>query len=99
MGNRVDFQRMLEGLTPNVYYQPPSSISIRYPSIVYSKRGVKNLKANNMNHVQRQAYSVTVMDKNPDSPIAAALHNLPYCTYDRSYVNEGLNHDVFVIYY
>ena len=41
---------------------------------------------------------MTVMDKDPDSKIKAAVSVLPKCTYDRSFVSDGLYHTVFTIY-
>ena len=45
MGTRIELQEMLEQITPNVYYQPPSTISIKYPCIVYTRRSIETDKA------------------------------------------------------
>lgn len=99
MGSRVDLHSMLEKITPNVYYQKPSNISMKYPCIVYSRRSIKSDKANNGNYRDKRSYTVTVIDRNPDSAIVDKIAQLDYSTYDRGFISEGLNHDTFVIYY
>lgn len=83
----------------NVYFQPPASVKMKYPCIVYSKADIDNVHSNNKVYKQNRAYTVTVIDRNPDSEIAEKVSLLPYCSFDRSYASDGLNHDVFTIYY
>lgn len=99
MGTRIELQRMLETIVPNVYYQPPSTISMKYPCIVYSRRSIETDKANNGIHREKRSYSLTVIDRNPDSEIVDKITRLNYSSYDRSYVSNGLNHDTFILYY
>ena len=42
---------------------------------------------------------VTVIDSDPDSKIVNRVSMLPYCYFDRHYVQDNLNHDVFEIYF
>lgn len=99
MASRVELQNMLETFTPNVYYQPPSTLSIKYPCIIYSRKSIDNDKANNGVYREKRSYSLTVIDKNPDSPIVDKIARLEYCSYDRNFISDGLNHDTFVLYY
>ena len=99
MGTRIELQEMLEQITPNVYYQPPSTISIKYPFIVYTRRSIETDKADNGIYREKRSYSLTVIDKNPDSPIVDKIARLPYSGYDRHFVSDGLNHDTFTLYY
>ena len=48
---------------------------------------------------QKKSYEVTVIDKNPDSMIVDRVSKLPYCSHNRHYTADNLNHDVFIIYY
>lgn len=86
--------------TRNVYFQPPESVKINYPCIVYERNGGDTQFANDKPYTFAHRYSVTVIDKNPDSDIIAklALH-FPLCIYDRHYTSDNLNHDVFNLYY
>ena len=83
----------------NVYYQPPSSVTMEYPAIVYSRKDIENKFANNNVYMQSHAYQVTVIDKDPDSEIADKVSKLQKCVYVRHYTMDNLNHDVFTIFY
>lgn len=101
MSRRRELQTLLEEIlgSRNVYYQPPPSIMMRYPAIVYSRYDIENFHANNHVYAQKVAYSVTVIDKNPDSEYVKKISMLPLCSYDRHYVSDNLNHDVFTLYF
>ena len=99
--SRLDLHEILcETLgSRNVYFQPPESIKLKYPCIVYERSYVQTLKADNLNYISINRYTVTVIDKNPDSGIADKLLNLPYTSFDRHFVSDNLNHDVLTLYY
>ena len=101
MGSRLELQSILENIigSRNVYFQPPASISMKYPAIVYSRYDIENFHANNGVYSQSLAYTVTVIDKNPESVYVERLSKLPMCSYDRHYVADNLNHDVFTLYF
>jgi len=83
----------------NVYFQPPESIKMKYPAIVYSLSDIENLYANNGVYLSARKYTVTVIDKDPDSLIVGAVAGLPTCRYDRHYEKDNLNHDVFTLFF
>lgn len=99
MDNRIKLQSFLETITPNVYFQPPTNISIKYPAIVYSRQSIPKDKANNGVYRIKYSYTVTVIDRNPDSEIATQLLKLKYCEFDRQFISDGLNHISFKLYY
>lgn len=101
MSSRLELQTLLENIlgSRNVYYQPPASVSMKYPAIVYSRDDIENFHANNGVYTQKTAYAVTVIDKNPDSEYVKKVSMLPLCIYDRHYVADNLNHDVFTLYF
>lgn len=82
----------------NVYFQPPSNTQMRYPAIRYERSGMAIKHADNGNYNRRIRYTVTVIDSDPDSEIVNRVSMLPYCYFDRHYVQDNLNHDVFEIY-
>ena len=91
------------GQSIHLYFQPKAGFQLQYPCIVYSETKIRNNHANNRVYIQHPFYTVTVMgivvmDKAPDSKIKAAVSVLPKCTYDRSFVSDGLYHTVFTIY-
>lgn len=84
--------------TRHVYYQPPESIKMSYPAIVYRRNNIDNRSADNTVYKQERSYSITVIDKDPDSSFVDAISLLPRCRFDRHYTADNLNHDVFTIY-
>ena len=82
----------------NVYFQPPSNTQMRYPAIRYERSEMATKHADNGNYNRRIRYTVTVIDSDPDSEIVNRVSMLPYCYFDRHYVQDNLNHDVFEIY-
>ena len=82
----------------NVYFQPPSNTQMRYPAIRYERSEMAVKHADNGHYNRRIRYTVTVIDSDPDSEIVNRVSMLPYCYFDRHYVQDNLNHDVFEIY-
>ncbi len=101
MSRRLELHKILTGIKGvlKVYFQPPASIKMEYPCIRYAIDQDYNQRANNELYSHRIRYTVTVMDKNPDSVIPDALRVLPYCSFDRFYTADNLNHWVFSIYF
>lgn len=101
MSSRFELQDELEKLlgSKNVYYQPPESVKMQYPAIVYHRSDIENDFADDLVYRQSHFYELTVIDKNPDSEVVEAVSKLPTCRYDRHYTSDNLNHDVFTIYY
>ena len=100
MDERYKLQQKLEEVlgSREVYYQPPESVRMKYPAIVYERSKIDNRHANNEVYKQDFGYTVTVIDKNPDSPIVYAISKWINARHDRHFVNDNLNHDVFTIY-
>lgn len=101
MGSRLELQTLLEEIlgSRNVYFQPPASIRMNYPAIVYSRSDIVNTHANNAVYAQTKAYEVVVIDFDPESQIVDKVSKLPMCMFDRHYTVDNLNHDVFVLYF
>lgn len=83
----------------NVYFQPPSSVTMKYPAIRYSTRTIENRFADNGVYTQSRSYEVMVIDRDPDSAIAEKVSLFPTSRFDRSYTSDNLNHFVFTLYY
>lgn len=99
--NRIKLQNKLEEIlgSRNVYYQPPESIKMEYPAIVYSKNNVKGTFADDKRYSKNICYEVIVIDKKPDNPVIDNLLDLSYCSFDCHYKSDNLNHDVFILYW
>ena len=101
MTSRLELQTELEKKlgTKNVYYQPPESIKMSYPAIVYTKSNISGKFANGSRYTKMTMYKIIVISKRPDDPVIDKIMDMPYCSYDRHYVSDNLNHDVLSLYY
>lgn len=101
METRLDLQNKLVELlgSKHVYYQPPESVKIEYPAIVYSKNDIRATRADDSVYLKRTQYEIIVIDKKPDNKVIDELLKLSYCSYDRHYNSDNLNHDVLTLYY
>lgn len=101
MASRLDLQNKLTELlgNPNVYYQSPGANGMSYPAIKYDKRKPDVKHADNIVYLSKNCYELIVIDYEPDNPVIETLMDLPYCSWDRHYIADNLNHDVLIIYY
>lgn len=99
MAPRLQLQSLLEGIAEHVYFQPPPNIDMQYPCIVYNRDSARSAFADNEPYRYTKRYSVTVIDRDPDSPIPDQVAALPLCTYSRFFIADNLNHDVFTLYF
>ena len=101
MGTRLELHSVLEILlgSDHVYFQPPSSISMKFPAIVYARKSINNLYADNNVYGQSRYYEITVIDSDPDSEIVDKISRFPGCKFDRHFKSDNLNHDVFTLYF
>lgn len=96
---RLKLQQILKGFADNVYFQPGPSKKLEYPCIVYSRDNAETTFAGNFPYRFTPRYMVTVIDRNPDSEIPSKVASLPMCVFNRYFASEGLNHDVYSLYF
>jgi hypothetical protein len=89
----------VKGENCRAYFQPPASVQMKYPAIVYGLNDVENTFANDGVYLSVKNYSVTVIDKDPDSELVDKVLLIPTCRFDRSYKKDNLNHYVFEIFF
>lgn len=101
MPSRLELQTTLEEIlgSRNVYFQPPSSVRMQYPAIIYSRKDIEKRPADDSIYHKLPSYEVILIDKNPDSKYVEKIFDLPYCSFDRHYESDNLNHDVFTLYF
>ena len=99
MPSRLKLQTLLEEIlgSRNVYFQPPESVKMNYPAIVYGLEDIKNTFANDRVYLSKRKYLITVIDEDPDSPIVGRVASLPSCRFNRHFESDNLNHDVFIL--
>ena len=99
--SRLKLQTQLEVLlgSRNVYHQPPSSKTMQYPAIRYSRKSIDPRYADNKKYLRKTCYELIVIDYDSNNPVIEKLLELPYCTYDRHYIASNLHHDVLTLYF
>lgn len=100
-GLRTDLQTALEGIigNNNVYFSPPNNVELNFPCITYQLNGKRNDHADNIAYRKLNKYSLTVIDEDPDSSIPTDLEDLIYCSFNRFFINDNLNHWVYDLYF
>jgi len=98
---RIQFHEILVSLlgSENVYFQPPSTMKIKYPCIIYNRNTEFMRHADDGRYADRTCYMVYVIDPDPDSDIPEKVGYLPLASFDKHYTAENLNHDVYSVYY
>lgn len=102
MDRRLILHEKLESIpgVSKVYYQPPESVKLVYPCIVYELKNIDMTYADNMNYKAERGYDITIIHKDADSSIIDSLINtLHTVRFDRHYVSDNLYHDTFVMYF
>lgn len=101
MASRLELHEVLCEIlgSRNVYFQPPESVKMQYPAIVYSRRSIDNIHANNSVYMQNNSYELTLIHRDPDNDIVEKLTKLPTCKFDRHFVSDNLNHYTYTLYF
>ena len=99
MAPRLELHSILRGFVDNVYFQPPATIQLSYPCIIYKRDYESTEFADNGPYKRKKRYQVTVIDTDPDSALPDKVADLPLCVYDRFYTAEHLNHDVYNLFF
>ena len=105
---RLELQTLLEGIMSSytkdsiqrVWYQPPSSVYLTYPCIIYTLSGKDHLRADNIKYRTMNRYTLTVIDRDPESSLPEIVENgIKYCAFDRIFSVDGLYHTTYTIYF
>lgn len=101
MGTRLELHELLckKLGSRNVYFQPPESIRLKYPAIVYHLSKVNSMKADDTGYINHRRYEAKLITRDPDNTIIDDILKIPYCSFDRQYIADNLYHDCFDIYY
>ena len=97
---RLELDNAFRGIlgSNEVYFEPPENKKLNYPCIIYNRTSGQTDFADNKPYTFSFRYTVTVIDRDPDSRIPEKLASLECCTFDRGFTSENLYHYVFTIY-
>ena len=82
-----------------VYFQPPATIKMDYPCIVYKLDAVDAIHADDFRYLNSKRYLITVIDADPDTILPDKLLKLRYCSFDSHFISNNLNHYIHSLYY
>ena len=102
MANRTELHEELVRIlgSRNVYFQPPESVKLKFPCIVYSLDNYDIRYADDLPYKIIAKYSLTIIDKDPDSTIKdAVLGSFSMCRLERVFTSNNLNHYTLTLYY
>lgn len=72
---------------------------MKYPCIVYAQDNAKTEFAGNNPYRYAKRYQVTVISRDPDSPIPDNVARLPSANFNRAFTAADLHHYVFNLYF
>lgn len=101
MDQRLKLHELLVSIlgSSNVYFQPPQSIKLVYPCIVYNLDDLQLRHANNKAYSIRDRYLITHISRDPDDQTPDKIARLPLASFSRAFVADNLNHQVFNLYF
>ena len=107
MGRRLDLHHKLQSIyektthqsaEKKIYYQPPASVKLSYPCLIYKLIDMPVAHANNFPYKIEHMYELTVVDTDPNSPLREEIAKMFVCRLVRTYESDNLHHYVFHIY-
>lgn len=102
MNKRLELHEKLKQLvgSNDVYFQPPASVHISYPCVIYHVGAGDAKRADNIVYNYTNSYDVVFIFKKPNIEIIEQVLNaIPMCRFTRAYVADNLNHYAFTLYY
>lgn len=102
MRSRVELHNKLKELlgSNNVYFQPPESLKLKFPCIVYNLTSIQTMYANDNRYRNFRCYQVTYITSDPDTDmIDRFLDSIEYSSFDRCFTSDRLDHNIFTVYY
>lgn len=103
MARTIDELQEILSNVPGVkkaYYQPPESVKLVYPCIIYSMNGIRSNHADDIIYKSKKRYSVIVIDKDSESTIGDyIMENVPYVGFDRMYTSDNLYHYTYTLFF
>lgn len=96
-----ELQALLGGLegVKKAYIQAPTSGMVDPCIMIERGSPSRNVFADNVKYLLLKGYTITVIDRAPDSLIPDLVEELPNTEFNRFFRLNGLNHFVFQLYF
>ncbi len=100
MGNSLEKTRLslhktlldILGSEISLYYQPPESIKLKYPCVIYNLNNEDILYSDDVAYFKVYGFSCILIDYDPASEYFDKLNSIEYSHFDRFYIADNLNH-------
>lgn len=102
MASRLELQSELEELlgSSEVYYQPPSGKTLKYPCIIFELNNTTVMPADNRKYIKTNRYHVKHLYKSLSNELKdAMLDRFMMISHDNRMKVDGLYNDDFTLYY
>ena len=80
------------GEEPRLYFQPPESVHLEYPCIIYHLKRLDKRNANNHPYFKTISFDITYITRDPTSTVPMRFEDEPLFMFDRYYTAENLHH-------
>lgn len=85
------------GEEPHVYFQPPESIKLVYPCIIYHISNIDTLYSSNLPYAHFISFETKYISKDSTSKVPNRLLKLPRSRFNTYYTAEKLHHYSYTI--
>lgn len=101
MDKRLKLQKELEELVGgNVYFQPPASVRLAYPCVIYNLAVGDIRRADDTVYTYTNRFELLFIYKQSNMEIVEkVLKAFPMCSISRIYIADNLYHYAFNLYY
>lgn len=101
MASRLELQKILENLlgSRNVYYDPPTNLTMKYDAIRYSLATPDGRFADDRRYINTKCYSLVVISRLPDPEVVDKILALPYSSMSTPYTADNLHHYPITLYF
>lgn len=97
---QLDLQKELKKFCNNVYFQPPESIKLNFPCIIYNREQPKVERADNVRYKKDTCYSLKYITTDPNTSVPDNIADyFTYCEINRYYIADNLTHVSLTLFY
>ena len=84
----------------NVYFQPPETVKLEYPCIIYSRGMDESVYADNMNYLVYSCWEIQIIAKDPTFELFDTFTSKwQYVRKKASFAADNLNHANYTLFY
>ena len=84
----------------NAYFQPPKTVMLRYPCVIYRLDNIDKTNADDKAYVTTNRYLVTYVTEDPDDEmIFELIKHFQMISWSGSFTSDNLNHYNYNLYF